>query len=170
MDQNDSPSRISLSRRSFLTRAGVVAAGSALAVAGVQRAEAARKWCAMDPIVVIDNKLADIFLSSDLKLLLAATGPSVIRVGIPVGSKGTVILNDLGFGLKGYDIKFVTDSTLESTKRHTEVSVKAFVPSKDPTLPLQVTFAPRSLDSSLKQILFGDSAEGMVNEWVHLRV
>lgn len=170
MNQLDVQSRKTLNRRSFLTKAGLVAVGSALALGSVERAVAARRWCSMDPIVIIDGRLADIFLSSDIKLLLTATGPSVIRVGLPVGSKGKVLLSDLGFGLKGYDIKFETDSSLVSTKSHTEVSVKAYVPSKDSTLPLKITFAPRSLNSSLKQILFGTSAEGMVNEWVHLKV
>jgi hypothetical protein len=163
-------SKPTLNRRTLLAKAGIVAAGSAVALAGAERVDAARRWCMMDPVVIIDGRLADVFLSSDIKLLLTASGPSIIRVGLPVGSKGMVLLNDLGFGLRGYDIKFVTDSSLESTTRHTQVSIAAYVPSREDDLPLQVTFAPRSLDSSLKQILFGTSAEGVVNEWVNLRV
>ena len=138
---------LTLSRRSLLARAGVAAAGSALALSVGQRAQAARRWCSMDPIVVIDGRLADIFLASDLKLLLTATGPSVIRIALPTGSKGSVILNDLGFGLKGYDIKFMSDSSLVKTSKHTPVAIAAYVPSSDGSLPLQVTFAPRSLDA-----------------------
>ncbi len=93
--------RTKLNRRGFLAKVGVIAAGSALALMGVQQTSAARRWCSMDPIAVIDGRLADIFLASDVRLLLTATGPSIIRVGLPVGSKGTVILSDLGFGLKG---------------------------------------------------------------------
>jgi hypothetical protein len=170
MNHDDAQSGIALNRRAFLTRAGIVAAGSLVALKGVGQAEAARSWCSMDPIVSIDGRLADIFLSSDIKLLLTATGPSVLRIGIPVGSKGTVLLKDLGFGLKGYDIKFVTDSSLKSTSTRREVTVAAYVPSRDGSLPLKVTFAPRTLDSSLTQILFGASAQGFVNQWVRLKV
>ncbi len=172
MNQNESQThgQIRLNRRSFLTRTGVAAAGTIAAVGFAQNASAARRWCNMDPVVLIDGKLADIFLASDIKLMLTATGPSVIKIGLPSGSKGSVILSDLGFGLKGYDISFHTDSSLESTRNHTQVAISAYVPSSESGLPLKVTFAPRTLRSGLKQILFGTSSEGLVNEWVYLNI
>jgi len=170
MTRPDPAVAIKSSRRAFLSLAGVATAGAVAAIGFAQNTSAARRWCNMDPIVSIDGKLADIFLASDLKLLLTATGPSIIKIGLPSGSTGKVILSDLGFGLKGYSISFHTDLSLKSTTDHTQLAISVYVPSSDPSLPLTVTFAPRTLKSGLKQILFGSSASGMVNQWVMLKV
>lgn len=157
-----------ITRRLLLSRAGAVAAGSALAIVGVRGAGASWRWCATDPLVSIDGRLGDIFLASDLSLHATASGPSIIRIAIPRSSTGEVVASDLGFGLKGYDIAFATDASLKATPSHTPISIAVYSPSTDPSLPLKVTFAPRDPGSSLEQILLGASAEGMVNEWIYL--
>ena len=103
-------------------------------------------------------------------MMTAATGSSVIRVSLPPGSSGYTMLNDLGFGLKGYDVSFVNDPSLVRTRRQTGVKVEVFVPADDDSLPVKVTFAPRSLNSSLKSILLGTSSEGSANRWITLDV
>lgn len=63
MNQNESQThgQTDLNRRSFLTRTGVAAAGTIATMRFAQNASAARRWCNMDPVVLIDGKLADIF-------------------------------------------------------------------------------------------------------------
>src|SRR5215217_9508544 len=132
---------------------------AALAGAGINAASAGRSWCRTDPVVMIDGQLADVFVASDIAMLLKATGPVRIRIYIPQGSRGWVALTDLGFG-KGYDISFVETADLVRDGRHTPVIVEVYAPSRDSSLPVTVTFAPRTLDSSLADILFGMSADG----------
>jgi hypothetical protein len=151
------------SRRTF----AAMAAGAVLAGAGVNAASAGRSWCRVDPVVMIDGQLADVFVSSSLKMLLQATGPIKIKISIPEGSNGWVVLTDLGFG-RGYDIDFVETSDLQRENWRTPVMVDVYAPAKDSTLPVTVAFAPRTLGSSLTDILFGMSADGHANEWIRL--
>jgi hypothetical protein len=151
------------SRRTF----AAMTAGFVLAGAGIRAASAGRSWCRVDPVVIIDGQLADVFVASDLKMLLNATGPIKMKISIPVGSKAGVVLTDLGFG-KGYDISFVQTSALVRSGGRTPVIVDVYAPAKDSTLPVTVTFAPRALGNSLADILFGMSADGSANSWVTL--
>jgi hypothetical protein len=135
---------------------------------GVQpsRTEAARGWCLADPVVMIDGQLADIFVSSQLAMLTSANGPIKMVITIPKGSRGIVVLTDLGF-LRGYNISFQESTSLKKTKTHTPVVVSVYAPSKK-SLPVTVTFAPRSLSRGLIAVLFGMSASGTSNSWVKL--
>ncbi|HEY7031338.1 MAG TPA: hypothetical protein VH482_08435 [Thermomicrobiales bacterium] len=151
------------SRRTF----AAMTAGFVLAGTGIRAASAGRSWCRVDPVVMIDGQLADVFVASDLKMLLTSTGPIKMTISIPEGSQGWVVLTDLGFA-KGYDIDFVETSSLQRHGRRTPVTVDVYAPAKDGSLPVTVTFAPRTLGSSLGDILFGMSADGHANEWVTL--
>jgi hypothetical protein len=57
---------------------------------------------------------------------------------------------------------------LTKTKSHTQVKIRVYAPATTSTLPVTVTFAPRSLGSSLTDILFGTSVTGKSNQWVSL--
>lgn len=152
------------SRRTF----AAMTAGAVLAGAGINAASAGRSWCRVDPVVMIDGQLADVFVSSDLKMLLGqATGPIKMKVSIPTGSNGWLVLADLGFG-RGYDFSFVETSSLKRANGRTPVIIEVYAPAKDSSLPVTVTFAPRTLGSSLQDILFGMSASGNANQWVRL--
>lgn len=170
MNPDGSKSSRVVDRRRLLAKSLALGLAASVSLGVTERAQASRRWCSVDPVVLIDGRLADIFLASDVKLQLSATGPSILRISLPESSQGSVILSDTGFGLKGYDIEFVTDSSLKRTAEHTPIRIAALTPSSDSTLPLKVTFAPRTLDSSRSQVLFGTSAEGLVNRWVKLRV
>jgi hypothetical protein len=135
---------------------------------GGSRADAARGWCLADPLIMVDGHLADVFVSSDPAMLLKASGPIEMVITIPTGSKGVVILTDLGF-LKGYKISFKHSSSLKKTRSHTQVQVSVYAPNKGAKLPVKVTFAPRTLKSGLKAILFGQSVSGYSNSWVTLK-
>ena len=131
------------------------------------QANAARGWCLADPLILVDGQLADVFVSSDLAMLLRASGPIQIVISIPNGSKGQVILTDLGF-LKGYKISFVQSDKLVKTKTHTPVLIRVYAPTKGTPLPVTVTFAPRYLSTGLLNVLFGTSASGLSNSWISL--
>jgi hypothetical protein len=164
-DQMSAPVRVSRRKFASLIAAGTV--GAVTAGAGIEAASAGRAWCRFDPIVMIDGQLADVFIGSTLTMLLSATGPINLNISIPQESKGSVVLMDLGFG-RGYNINFIKTSNLTKTNRETPVIIDVYAPAKDSSLPVSVTFAPRSLGSSLTDILFGMSAEGNANEWMTL--
>lgn len=130
--------------------------------------DAARGWCRADPVILVDGQLADVFVGSSAEMLLKSTGPIKMEVIIPTGSKGYVVLTDLGF-LRGYDIVFKHSSALTKTRSHTQVKIRVYAPARTSSLPVTVTFAPRSLNSSLKEILIGTSATGTANQWVSLK-
>ena len=78
-----------------------------------------------------------------------------------------MVLTDPGFG-RGSDIAFVRTSALTRGDGRTPVIVEAYAPARDDSLPVAVTFAPRTLDSSLADVLFGMTAEGAANQWITL--
>jgi hypothetical protein len=138
-----------------------------LSAVSAQSASAARGWCKVDPVIVVDGQLADVYIGSTISMLLQATGPINLEITIPNGSTGSVILNDLGF-LHGYNVVFKHSSALTRTAQHTQIRVRVYAPASSSDLPVTVTIAPRTLTSSLLQILVGTSADGYANSWVTL--
>jgi hypothetical protein len=140
-----------------------------MALAGLTapNVDAARGWCKADPVIIVDGQLADVFVGSSASMLLKATGPIKMVITIPTNSTGSVVLTDLGF-LRGYDIVFKHSSKLTKTTRHTQIKVSVYAPASTSSLPVTVTFAPRSLNYSLTEILLGSSATGTANQWVSL--
>jgi hypothetical protein len=132
------------------------------------RADAARGWCRVDPIIMVDGQLADVYIGSSLDMLLQATGPLQLEIVIPNGSIGFVILNDVGF-LHGYNVVFTHSSALTRTSNHTQIQARVYAPAQSSDLPVTVTIAPRALfTSTLKEILIGTSLDGYANNWVTL--
>jgi hypothetical protein len=130
-------------------------------------ANAARGWCRMDPVIMVDGQLADVFVGSSLEMLLKATGPIRIVVTVPTGSNAKVVLTDVGFG-RGYSFEFKQSSTLKRTATHTQIRIRVYAPASSSALPVSVNFAPRSIGSSLTAILFGKTSNGYANSWVSL--
>ena len=164
LDHRDGSAMKKLSRIGLSLLAAFVLS---LAIAA-PHADAARGWCMADPLIMVDGQLADVFVSSDPAMLLKASGPIEMVISIPVGSKGVVILTDLGFG-RGYKISFKQSSALKRTSTHTQVQVSVRAPNTGSSLPVKVTFAPRTLKSGLADILFGQSVTGYSNSWVTLK-
>jgi hypothetical protein len=154
-------------RKLFRSLIGALVALTFLSGLVAPHADAARGWCKADPVIMVDGQLADVFVGSSLDMLLKATGPIKMEIIIPSGSTGGVVLTDAGF-LRGYSITFKHSSTLTKTKSHTQVKIRVYAPATTSTLPLTVTFAPRSLGSSLTGILLGTSVTGKSNQWVSL--
>lgn len=135
-----------LSRRTLLGRIGATVGALALVIGLHGHVEAGRSWCRVDPVVKIDGKVADIWLSGDLELDRTATGPAQIVVSVPVGVSTELLATDNGFNKQGYAITFVEDATLVRGDLGPQVMIWASVPAPDGTLPLEVIFAPRSLN------------------------
>lgn len=137
-------------------------------VVAAPRADAARGWCRVDPIIMVDGQLADVYIGSSLEMLLQATGPIQLEIVLPDGSTGFVILNDVGF-LHGYNVVFTHSSDLTRTTLHTQIQARVYAPAKSSDLPVTVTIAPRALfASTLAEILIGTSFDGYANSWVTL--
>jgi hypothetical protein len=152
-----------MTRRRAVRLLGGAALAAVAAGVAIGRAEAARTWCRTDPVVMIDGKVADIWLGSYSDLHSTATGPAQIVVSVPKGVATQLLACDLGFGRLGYEVSFQVDTSLTRTKRGPRVIVSAYVPSSDPSLPLTVEFAPRSSG------LTAAGASGSVNDWVTLQ-
>jgi hypothetical protein len=152
-----------LTRRHALRLLGGATLAAVTAGRLAQPVHAARTWCQKDPVVKIDGKVADILLGSYTDLNSAATGPSVVQVGVPIGVPAELLATDLGFGQLGYAVSFYQDAKLTKSKSTVQVRVAVFVPSNDGTLPLAVDFVPRSSG------LTAASASGYANSWVNVQ-
>src|SRR4051794_4662388 len=95
-----------MNRRHVLRLVGgaALAAVPALRLAG--EAAAGRTWCQTDPVVKIDGKTADVFLSSYTDLNAAAIGPAQLVITVPVGVSAVLLAVDRSFGGWGYQISF----------------------------------------------------------------
>jgi hypothetical protein len=156
-------SRTSFTRRKFLRLLGGAALAPVAAGAAADGAEAARTWCRTDPVVKIDGKVADVWLSSYQELHETATGPSQIVVSVPPGVSTELLATDLGFGRHGYVVSFQEDPSLRWNGRQPSVAISVYTPSGDSSLPLRVDFTPRS------SRLTAARANGSVNQWITLQ-
>jgi hypothetical protein len=155
------PARPASSRRVF---AASVASAGLLLVTGTRESAALRAWCRTDPVVIIGDDLADVFVSGPLSAPLKVTGPNTIVVTVPLGVRAEVILPDpIGFG-RGNEFRFAESSKLRRTEAGIEVTIVVRVPARDDEMPVKAEFAPRVLG-----LLRPDFARGAANEWVTLR-
>ncbi len=129
----------------------------------VRDAGAYRSWCRSDPVVVVGDAVADIFVSVPLDGLSRVTGPTQIVVTVPVGVGVTLATPGAGFGY-GEAVTFVESPALEATNDGVQVRVAVYVPSSDDAMPIQVEIAARVVG-----ILAPVSAEGKANGWVKLK-
>jgi hypothetical protein len=136
---------------------------TALAVAGGnQRARAGRGWCRSDPVIIIDNVLADVFCTAPLTAPLSITGPTEIVISVPVGVKTLLVLAGPGFG-RGERVRFAETNRLRQSRSAVEVEIAVYIPA-DERMDIGVEFAPRIVG-----ILNPERAEGATNEWVTLK-
>jgi hypothetical protein len=132
----------------------------ALAVPGTS---AGVGWCRDDPLVVIDGKVANIFVSAKFRDLPKVTGPTEFVVTTPVGVAGALAVEGPGFGY-GEDVRFAESRSLKVTPEGIEVWIKVRVPARSDTMPIRVEFAPQVVG-----VLQPTIAHGKANEWISLR-
>ncbi|MDP9369255.1 MAG: hypothetical protein M3Q03_13435 [Chloroflexota bacterium] len=146
-----------------LTRRSVVLL-VALVALQVQSASASVRWCRTDPVVTIDGRVADIFVSAPLSAPLKVNGATEIVVTVPVGVSAELVLAGPGFG-RGEEVRFAESGALRNGPGGIEVDITVYVPARDDAMPVRVEFADR-----LVEFLTPARAEGTANAWVTLRV
>jgi hypothetical protein len=113
----------------------------------------------MDPLVMIDGNLADVFVAVPLLDLLKVNGPTEIIITTPPDVDAYLILTLVGFGY-GEIVTFETSPSLQVTEEGIDLWIQVYVPARQ-DIPVLVDFAPRVVG-----ILWPASAEGTANSWV----
>ncbi len=148
------------SRRGFAAALFGLVAGVAAMVP--TPASASRGWCRMDPLIRIDDDLADILAAAPPEILLANNGPVEFVITVPNGVDTRLIVKTVGFG-RGEKVSFATSRRLNQTRAGMQVKIAMRVPARM-ELPVRVEFAPRIVG-----LLKPESVEGTTNRWVTLK-
>ncbi len=120
-------------------------------------------WCRDDPVVVIDGKIANIFVSAKFRDLPKVTGPTEFVVTTPVGVDLALAVAGPGFGY-GEHVSFVESKSLQVNSEGIEVRIKVRVPAGSDAMPIRIEFAPKVVG-----VLHPAAAEGTANDWISLR-
>jgi hypothetical protein len=147
-------------RRLFAHLSALLGLSALLFTLTVPGASATVGWCRSDPVVMIDGKVAHVWVSSTNAMRDAATGPIRVVITVPVGVSTRLLATDRGFGY-GYEVTFQESEQL-GTKNGPRVQVDVYAPATDSSLPVVVDFIPRNSD------LAPASASGTANAWVSL--
>lgn len=150
---------------------GFIAGGAALTA---RPAAAARGWCRMDPIIVVDCGLAEILVAVKVQDVLDVNGPTEIVVTVPVGVEAGLAADQLvewrtsrgnlsGPGFRyGEFTRFAESRKLKRTRNGIHLEVAVRVPSRG-THRVRVEFGPAGV-----AVLDPEQAKGATNEWVTL--
>jgi hypothetical protein len=120
-------------------------------------------YCKVDPAVVIDGQLADIFIGVPFDDLGKVNGPTEVVVSTPVGVGDKLAIATAGFGY-GEIVSFAESPSLQVTSQGIEVRIKVRVPANSDAMPVLVEFAP-----DVVGVLHPTKAEGNANHWVSLK-
>jgi len=118
-------------------------------------------WCKADPIVSLDGRLVDITVSVPLSYQLRVNGPTQIQIKTPASVNRVVILNDLGFNLRGSPVTFVDGG--EVADGRIPVEIEATVPmnlADGEVAPMEVTVSP---DNALPTTVEGTNMRTVVH-------
>jgi hypothetical protein len=131
----------SSTRRAALRSLGAAALAAVPMMGLVEKAAAGRTWCRADPVLRIAGQTAHVYITSSVAMLTSATDKIRLTVTLPPGVEGkrVDVLADFG---KGYDVRFVSSSTLKSAGGKIPVQIAVYCPARDGTLPVTVEFAP----------------------------
>ena len=179
-----------VNRRTAIRLAGGAALALPLALR-VRAAAALRTWCRTDPVIAINRRVANIFVSGPEGAGSLTTGAIKVVVTVPTGfakktavsegrstrawrdraRRGTedngvttrLISTDHGFG-HGYQVVFVESSRSSRPGRGAiPVKVAIFVPATDDAMPVLLEWQPERLGRVTAQ------RRGTANAWVALR-
>jgi hypothetical protein len=153
-------STLRISRRQALQVIDSATFATLTAVVGSGKASAARGWCRADPLLRIAGQYVHVYISSPNEMLQSATDKIRLIVMLPPGVAARKISIRADFG-KGYDIRFVTVSTLKVVKGRVPVVFTVFCPARDSRLSVNVEFTPVGSGP-----LVGASSTGSANELV----
>lgn len=127
----------------------------------IPSATAGVAWCRTDPIVVIDDQVADLFIDVRFDDLPSVNGPTEIVIFTPVDVTTRLATPGVGFG-RGENVRFDESTALEKTEKGIEVRIEVYVPGQS-RFKVRVHFAP-----DIVGILKPASAQGEANEWITL--
>jgi hypothetical protein len=117
-------------------------------------------WCRSDPVLQIDDALADVFVSIPAEAVPAVTGPTQFMITTPDDVESAVLLTTIGFG-HGEIATIRQSNGLKASGAGIELRIRVYVPTSGCSFPVIVEFAPRVLG-----ILAPATAEGMTNQWI----
>ncbi len=117
-------------------------------------------WCAKDPVVEIGGKRVHVYVSSHEEILTTVSGPTEVRITVPVGVSTELISTDEGFAGQGYEVEFAESENLDATDMGVQIRVSVRVPAAV-ELPVKVKVTDGD-DNRLN----GDI--GTTNAWVRL--
>ncbi len=118
-------------------------------------------WCRSDPIVVIDDQVADLFVDIRFDDLPSIKGRTEIVIFTPVDVTTRLATPGIGHG-HGENVRFEESASLEKTEKGIEVRIGVYVPAHD-RIRVRVHFAPNVVG-----VLKPASARGEANEWITL--
>jgi hypothetical protein len=119
-------------------------------------------WCRSDPVLKIDDALADVFVSIPSSAVPEVTGPTQFVITTPVGVNEAVLLTSPGFGY-GETVIFQESKALKANYKGIELHIAIYLPATNNTTPVLVEFAPRVIG-----VLSPVSAGGTTNAWIYL--
>jgi hypothetical protein len=125
-------------------------------------AAASVAWCRSDPILLVDGKLADVFVSIPLDALLDVTGATEFVITTPRNVSVDLAVAGIGFGY-GELVSFEQSKKLKVTPAGIELLIEVYLPASEDH-PVAVEFAPH-----LVGILWPTRAEGVTNSTITLR-
>lgn len=120
-------------------------------------------YCKVDPVLVIDGRVADVLVGVPYRDLGMVNGPTEFVVSTPVGVDGDLAITALGFGY-GETVHYEESHSLQVTSEGIEVRIKVRVPASSDSVPVLVEFAPNVLG-----LLQPTWVEGSSNQWISLR-
>jgi hypothetical protein len=159
----DSTTDRSLTRRAVLRSLGAGAIAAAPTIGLVEKAAAGRLWCRADPLLRIAGQTAHVYITSSATMLTSATDKIRLTVTLPPGIEGKLVDVLADFG-EGYDVRFVSSSTLKTVVGKVPVQLAVYCPARDGTLPVTVEFVPVNTGP-----LTAGTAAGTANTLVTLR-
>ena len=135
---------------------------AALLIATTPGADAGRSWCRKDPVVRIGDQVVRIYVSSYAEAMSSATGPTEVVITVPVGVRTALLRTDDGFGF-GYAVRFAESTRVRISAGGTAITVAAYVPAEDHSLPVLVELVPKETGQT------AGIARGTANAWVTAR-
>jgi hypothetical protein len=133
---------------------------SLLMALGAPKAAAGTKWCRNDPIIDIGGKQAHVWIASVEGAEAAISGPTTVRIAVPMGVSTNLVWTDDGFG-HGYAVEFVESDDLRLTNGTIEIEASVYVPGAA-MRPILV-----EVTNQLDEVL--ESGVGGTNDWIVAR-
>ncbi|CAA9380825.1 MAG: hypothetical protein AVDCRST_MAG93-9160 [uncultured Chloroflexia bacterium] len=92
------------------------------------RASAGVTWCRADPVVSLNGTLVDVWVEIPLEYVHLVNGPVTYDIHTHSSVRRALILNDLGFNVRGSRVRFADHEDLIVEDRQFETTFSVHVP------------------------------------------